>query len=281
MSVVLAGITLPNPVLVAAGCGGTGRELTPYGDAGLAGLGGFVTRSITLDRRPGGPAPRIVETPSGLIHATGLPNPGLDHFLATELPWLVREGARVVVSIAAATLGDYAELARRLARSPGVAAIEVNLSEPDPPGTGVFEVREPFHAASVVAAVHRDLPRGVPVLAKLRPDVLRVVETTRAVLDAGAAAVVVGNAQPAAMPDGRGAGLSGPAIRPLALRCVIELRAALPDADVVGCGGISTSADARSFLDAGAAAIQIGTALLHDPTTAARIAAELTEEHPG
>jgi dihydroorotate dehydrogenase (NAD+) catalytic subunit len=129
-----------------------------------------------------------------------------------------------------------------------------------------------------VAAVRRDLPGGVPVLAKLRPDVLRIVETARAVLESGAAAVVVGQSQPAALPDGRPAGLAGPAVRPLALRCVVEVRAALPGAEVVGCGGVATAADARSFLAAGAAAVQVGTALLHDPTTAARLVAELAAD---
>lgn len=272
-NVELAGLTLVGPVLTAAGCGGTGRELAAYGP--LDRLGAFVTRSISLNARPGGALPRIVETPSGLVHATGLPNPGIDQFLATELPWLLQEGARVIVSIVGSSLGEYAELARRLGRAPGVSAIEVNLSSPDAMGSGFFDVREPFHAAGAVSAVQRDLPRGVPVLAKLRPDVLRVVETARTVLDAGAAAVVVGNALPAALPDGRPAGLSGPAVRPLSLRCVTEVRGALPDAQIVGAGGISTTDDARSFLAAGAVAVQIGTALLHDPTSAARIAAEL------
>ena len=122
----------------------------------------------------------------------------------------------------------------------------------------------------MVAAVQRDLPRGLPVLVKVRPDLLRVVETVRAVVEAGAAAVVVGGAQAAALPDGRPAGLSGPAIRPIALRCVVEVHAALPDVEIVGCGGIVSAADARSFLDAGATAVQVGTALLHDPTTAAQ-----------
>ena len=269
----LAGLTLAAPVLVASGCGGTGRELAAYGP--LADLGGFVTRSITLNPRPGGPLPRIAETPSGLVHAVGLQNPGLEPFLATELPWLAQQGTRVVVSIAGSSLGEYAELARRLGRSPGVSAIEVNLSSPDAPTTGVFDVREPFHAASVVAAVHRDLPRGIPVLAKLRTDVVRVVESARTVLDAGADAVVVGNALPAAMPDGRQAGLSGPAILPVALRCVAEVCAELPGAQVVGAGGISSADDARSFLAAGAVAVQVGTAVLHDPTAAARIVADL------
>ncbi len=274
----LAGLTLAAPVLVASGCGGTGRELAAYGP--LADLGGFVTRSITLNPRPGGPLPRIAETPSGLVHAVGLQNPGLEPFLATELPWLAQQGTRVVVSIAGSSLGEYAELARRLGRSPGVSAIEVNLSSPDAPTTGVFDVREPFHAASVVAAVHRDLPRGVPVLAKLRTDVVRVVESARTVLDAGADAVVVGNALPAAMPDGRQAGLSGPAILPVALRCVAEVCAELPGAQVVGAGGIASADDARSFLAAGAVAVQVGTALLHDPTAAARIVADLQAATP-
>ncbi len=272
----LAGITLPSPVMVASGCGGTGRELAAYAD--LSALGGFVTRSITVNPRTGGPVPRIVETPSGLVNAIGLQNPGLDHFLATELPWLVQQGARVFVSIAGKSLGEYAELARRLGRSPGVAGIEVNLSAPDATGTHVFDVREPFHAASVVSAVQRDLPRGMPALAKLRPDVGRVVESARTVLDAGAAAVVVGNAVPAAMPDGRPAGLSGPAIRPLSLRCVTEVAQSLPEAQVVGAGGIGTVEDVRSFLAAGATAVQVGTALLRDPTTAARLVAELDEQ---
>ena len=266
-------LELPHPVMVASGCGGTGRELAAYTD--LTTLGGFVTRSITLTPRPGGAQPRILETPSGLVHAVDLHNPGLDQFLALELPWLVQQGVRVFVSVVGRTLGEYAELARRLGRTPGLAGIEVNLSPPDAAGSGVFDVREPFHAASVLAAVRRDLPRGLPVLAKLRSDLVRVAETARAVLDAGADAVVVGNALPAAMPDGRPAGLSGPAIRPLALRCLTEVLDAAPDATVVASGGITTPADARAALDLGAVAVQVGTALLHDPTTAGRIAHDL------
>jgi dihydroorotate dehydrogenase (NAD+) catalytic subunit len=265
-----------NPVLIASGCGGTGRELSSYGD--LGDLGGFVTRSITLHPRAGGPSPRIVESPSGLVNAIGLQNPGVEGFLADELPALLELGATVVASIVGHSLGEYAEVSRALGRAPGVVALEVNLSVPDPPGSAVFDVREPFQAASVVSACRRDLPRGVLLLAKLRRDVLRVVETARAVVEAGADGVVVGNAVPAAMPDGRPGGLSGPAIRPLTLRCVSELARALPETPLIAAGGILDATDARAFLAIGARAVQVGSALFHDPTTAHRIVAALREE---
>ena len=262
-----------NPVLTASGCGGSGRDLAAYGD--LSALGGFVTRSVTLQPRSGGVEPRIVETPSGLVNAIGLQNPGVAGFLDDELAPLVELGAAVVVSIAGHSLVEYAELTRTLGRSPGVVAIEVNLSAPDPVASGLFDVREPFQAASVIGSCRRDMRDGVMLLAKLRCDVTRVAEMARAVAEAGADAVVVGNALPAALPDGRPGGLSGPAIRPQALRCVAEVVHALPDTPVVGCGGIMDADDARAFLAAGARAVQVGTALFHDPTTAFRIAAQL------
>jgi dihydroorotate dehydrogenase (NAD+) catalytic subunit len=266
---------VPGPVMVAAGCGGTGRELLPFaGPTGLDGLD-FVTRSITLDARTGAPGPRVAEVPGGLVNAVGLPNPGLEHFLATELPWLVRAGARVFVSVAGATMGEYADLARRLSRAPGVAGLEVNVGAPDEAGAGLFEVREPYHAASVIAAVRREFPADRPVLAKLRPDVSRIVEGARACHEAGATAVVVGNAVPAAFRDGRPGGLSGPAISSVALRCVVEVHRALPDVPTIGCGGVHDLPSAHAFLDAGARGVQVGTALLHDPTTVARLRAAL------
>ena len=278
----LADLGYAGPVAVAAGCGGTGRELAAYVD--LATLGAFVTRSITVQPRQApvslGRTPPVSETPSGLVAGLGCPNPGIDGFLALELPWLIQTGTRVHVSLVGRSLGEYSELARRVGRTPGIAGVEVNLSDPDMTGQGLFDVREPFHAASAVAAVVRDVPRGVPVLAKLRCDVLRVIEVARAVLEAGASGVVLGNALPAALADGRGAGLSGPAIRPLMLRCLADTSRALPDAALVACGGLRTPDDARTALDAGAAAVQIGTAVLHDPTTPATLTRELTPGGP-
>jgi dihydroorotate dehydrogenase (NAD+) catalytic subunit len=273
MSIELAGVSLPSSVMVAAGCGGTGRELAPYAD--LAALGGFVTRTLTQDPREGARAPRVAESPSGFVHATGLHNPGLDRFLTTELPWLAQQRVRTFVSIAGATLGEYAELARRLGTAPGVAGIEVNVSVPDAKALGVFDAREPFQAARVVTAVRKEVPRGVVLTAKLAADPLRVVETARAVAEAGAGALVLVNGLAALLPDGRPGGLSGSAVRPVALRCVHDVHSALPEVPLVGVGGIGTAADARAFRAAGATAVQIGSALLHDPTCAARIAAEL------
>ncbi|WP_426246323.1 tRNA-dihydrouridine synthase [Nocardioides sp. LHG3406-4] len=268
-------LRLNHPVMIASGCGGTGRELAPYLD--LDGFA-FVTRTLSRDPRVGTTASRMAEAPSGLLNTLGVHNPGLAHFLDEELPWLVGAGAQVFVSVAGATLGEYAELARLIGRAPGVAGIEVNVSLPDPGGAGIFEAREPFHAASAVAAVRRETPSDLPVLAKLRPDVSRVVEAARAVVEAGATAVVVGNAVPAAMPDGRPAGLSGPAIAPIALRCVSEVCGRLPDVTVIGCGGVAEAAGARALLGAGAVAVQVGTALLRDPTTATRLVADLQED---
>lgn len=271
-------MTHTNPVMVAAGCGGTGRELAAMG--ALDQVGAFVTRTLTLDARVGGPAPRVAESPAGLVSAIGLQNPGIDQFLIRELPWLAAAKVHTHVSIAGATLGEHVDLARRLGQSPGVSGIEVNLSVPAGIAQGLFDAQEPFQAARVVAAVRRDLPRGIEVHAKLGPDPARVVETTRAVIEAGADAVVLANAAPALMPDGRPGGLSGPALQPLALRCVHDVHLALPDVPIIGAGGIDTTAVARQFLAAGAGAVQIGTALLHDPTTAARIAADLAGATP-
>ncbi len=269
---LVAGLDPTRPVLVAAGCGGTGRELAAYGP--LEALGGFVTRSLSLDPTvPPRPA-RVGESPSGLVHATGLENPGLDPFLALELPWLVQQGARVVVSVVGSSLGEYAAIARRLGNAPGVAAVEVNLAPPEEaPQPGA---QGPFHAANIVSALRRDLHGGIPLLAKLRPESGRVAGAARAVAESGADAVVVGNAVPALLAGARPGGLGGPAVRPVTQRCVAEVREALPDLPLVACGGVASAEDARAYLEAGAVAVQVGTALLHDPTVAHRIAAALS-----
>ncbi len=277
----LGELTLANPVMVAAGCGGSGRELAAFTD--LAALGGFVTRSVTLDPRAGGRPPRVLETPSGLLVDTDLQGAGLQGFLATELPWLAQRRVRTVVSIAGSTLGEWAELARRVGLSPGVSAVEVNLSWP----SGSVAARDSYQAGKIVAAVRRDMARGVLVLAKVAADPHTVRDVARAVVKAGADAVVVGHGLPgmALDPDTlapslgeRGAALVGPAVLPVTLRCVWEVHAALPDVPLVAGGGVRTGADALALLAAGARAVQVGSTTLHDPGAPARIVDELAAE---
>jgi dihydroorotate dehydrogenase (NAD+) catalytic subunit len=281
LTTALGDVTLANPVMVAAGCGGSGRELEPFVD--LARLGSLVTRSVTLDPRAGGPPPRAVETPSGILSDTSLQGVGLQGFLATELPWLAQRQVRTVVSIAGQNLGEWAELARRVGLSPGVAAVEVNLAWPP----GAVAARDSYQAGKILAAVRRDMPRGIPVLAKVAPDVHHVVDVARAVVKAGADAVVVGHGLPGLALDpltlrpslGSGTGsLSGPAVHAVALRCLWEVHAALPEVALVGSGGVRSGLDALAMLAAGARAVQVGTTVLHDPGAPDRIVAELHDE---
>ncbi len=278
VSTTVGELALANPVMVAAGCGGTGRELEPFLD--LDGLGGFVTRSVTLDPRAGNPPPRAVESPAGLVSDTGLHGLGLQGFLATELPWLAQRRVRTVVSIAGRNLGEWAELARRVGLSPGVTGVEVNLAWPEGSSAG----RDSYQAGKIVAAVRRDMPHGVQVLAKLACDPHTVVDVTRAVVAAGADAVVVGHGLPALVLDPgslkpalHGA-LGGPAVLPVALRCLWQVHAALSDVPLVGSGGVRTGHDALAMLAAGADAVQVGSTVLLDPAAPRRIVTELTEE---
>lgn len=280
----LAGLGLPTPVMTAAGCGGTGRELEPFLD--LSALGAFTTRTITLDQQPGTAAPRLVATAGGALANTGLQNPGLQGFLATELPWLAQRKVRTIVSIAATSLGEYGELARRVGGSPGVSAVEVNLAGPDHDGApGPFGF-DPYQAGKVLHVVRRDVPRGVAVLAKLSPG-SSVVDVTRSVVKNGADAVVLVHGFPGiafdpqtlrpALAGGTGV-VSGPAVLAQALRCVWDVHEALPDVPVIGAGGVRTGFDVVQMLLAGATAVQIGSALLGDPTAPQRIVEELTHE---
>jgi dihydroorotate dehydrogenase (NAD+) catalytic subunit len=275
LTTTLAGMTMPSPVMTAAGCAGTGRELASYDD--LATLGAFTTRTLTLDPRAGAPAPRVADTPGGVLTATGLQNPGLQAFLATELPWLAQQRVRTVVSIAGASLGEYGELARRLGTSPGVSGVEVNLDGLD---------ADAYQAGKVLHVVRRDVPRGIAVLAKLSPGP-GVADVARSVVKNGADAVVLVHGfpgllfDPATLRPVLGAGLgsvSGPAVLAQALRCVWDVHAALPDVPLVGAGGVRTGFDALQMLLAGATAVQVGSVLMHDPSAPRRIAAELADE---
>ena len=284
LSTTVGDLLLPNPVMTAAGCAVSGRELDQFCD--VTRLGAFVTRTVTLDPRSGWPTPRVAETPSGVLHATGLQNPGLEGFLATELPWLAQRQARTVVSIAGQTLGEYAELARRVGASPGVSAVEVNLASPNRDTKGRLFGGDAYQAGKVLAVVRRDVPRGVPVLAKLVPD-CAVVDVAGAAVANGADAVVLAHGFAAMALDRTtwrptlGAGtaeLSGPAVHALAVRRVWDVHAAMPEVPLVGVGGIATGYDALEMLLAGAAAVQLGSVLFRDPAAPTRVLEELRAE---
>lgn len=285
LSTELAGLRLPDPVMTASGCAAAGRELAPFLD--VARLGAVVTKSIMREPRSGRPTPRMVETSAGMLNSIGLQGPGIDSFLANDLPWLVKKGARPVVSIAGGSLGEFAELARRVGQAPGVAAIEANISCPNVEDRGLVFACDPLQANRVIAAVRRDVPRDIPVIAKLSPDVTSIVEIAESVVQAGATALSLVNTflGLAMDPDtllprlgGVTGGLSGPAIRPLALRCVWQVSQALPAVPLVGIGGIRTGADAMEFFLAGASAVQVGTVTFNDPSAPARVSCELRAE---
>ncbi len=280
LRVQLAGVALPNPITTASGCFASGVEVDRFYD--VTELGAIVVKSVTREPRAGLPTPRMAETPSGMLNAIGLQNPGVDAWLARDLPWLQDRGARVVASIAGNSVEDFATVAGRLRGQPGIIAIEVNLSCPNVEERGLVFACSATDSQEVIAAVRAEA--SVPVLAKLTSDVTDVVSIAEAVVDAGADGVTLINTLlgMAIDPDtGRPelwntyGGLSGPAIRPVALRNVHQVHQALPDVPILGCGGARTVEDVVQFLRAGASAVAVGTATFVDPFVGPRLIAGL------
>ncbi len=282
MSTRLGSVTFPNPVFTASGCAAAGQELDQFFD--VSELGGVVTKSIMLAPRSGRATPRMAETPSGMLNSIGLQGPGIDAFLDKDLAWLAQRGARAVVSIAGGSVDDFAKLAAKLRGRAGLAMIEVNISCPNVEDRGQVFACDPRAAAAVVHAVKRAAPAGVPIFAKLSPDVTDITEIARACVDAGADGLSVINTLLGMVIDtttmrpalgGVTGGLSGPAIRPVAVRCVWQIRQALPDVPILGMGGIRTGLDALEFVLAGANAVSVGTTIFGDPGAPIRILDEL------
>jgi len=275
LSVQLGPLRLKNPIMVASGTFGYGEEYADF--LSLKELGAVVVKGISLKPRPGNPPPRLVETPSGLINAIGLENVGVDCFLKTKLPYLRTQSVPVIVNIFGNTVEDYAELAARLDGLEGIAALEINISCPNVKKGGMLFGTNPETAAGVVGAVRRCT--ALPLITKLTPNVTHIQTIAKAVTDAGSDILSCINTVAAMAVDVFSrrpklaniiGGLSGPAIKPIALRCTYEVLQAVM-CPVIGIGGIMNATDALEFLLVGARAVQVGTANFVNPRVSLEI----------
>jgi dihydroorotate dehydrogenase (NAD+) catalytic subunit len=269
LRVSIGGLELQNPVMTASGTFGYGVEFESFVD--LRRLGAVVVKGISLAPRSGNPPPRIVETACGMLNAIGLENVGVDRFISEKMPYLSALGVPVIVNILGESVEEYSRIAERLVDVPGVAAIEVNISCPNVKKGGVAFGADPKMAASVTAAVKQSC--RVPVIVKLSPNVTDVTLMAKAVEEAGADGVSLINTLIGMAIDLRTrrprlanviGGLSGPAIKPVALRMVYQV-AQVVTIPIIGIGGISSAEDAMEFMLAGASAVQVGTANFVNP----------------
>ena len=278
----LAGIRLRNPILTASGCFHYGKEFAPYMD--LRHLGGVIVKSLSVKPWPGHPPPRGAETPSGMLNAIGLQNPGVQSFIDRELPWLVQRKVPVIASIVGHSVEEYIRVADRLRNAPGVMAIEVNISCPNLDDRSLMFSSSPDATGAVIRGVRRVTTQ--PVFTKLSPDVTDIVDIARAAVRAGTHGLSVMNTALGMAIDTESmrpklstftGGLSGPAIKPIAIRCVYQVSRAFPDVPIIGQGGINSGADVAEFMLAGATAVAVGTANFTEPTTSQRILDEFVE----
>lgn len=281
----LGSLQLVGPTATASGCAAAGKELSQFGD--LTKLGAVVTKSIMKDARSGRPTPRMAETPSGMLNSIGLQGPGIESFIEHDLAWLRDNGVTTIVSIAGNNVEEFGYLASRLVNEPGIAALEVNISCPNVESRGQVFACNPFSAAAVIETVRSVWTNPAPILAKLSPDVTDIVEIASSVVAAGVDGVSMINTllgmvidvdQMKPMLGGKTGGLSGPAIRPVAVRAIYQVHAAYPQLPILGMGGVRTGHDALEFLAAGASAVSVGTVVFGDPSAPWRIADELATE---
>jgi dihydroorotate dehydrogenase (NAD+) catalytic subunit len=292
LAVDLAGQRLPNPLMTASGCAANGKELHRFFD--VADLGAFVTKSVMAEPRSGRGTPRMAETPSGMLNSIGLQGPGIEAFVDEDLAWLASVGARVLPSIAGSSSTEYAHVAATLRASRhfgAVVGVEVNISCPNVANRGLVFACDPGASAKVIGLVREQLPPEIPVFAKLSPDVTDITEIASACVDAGADGLTMINTLLGLVIDtdimrpqlgGITGGLSGPAIRPVAVRAIWQVRRAMiegriPAVPIIGVGGVRTGRDALELVAAGASAIQVGTAVFNDPSAPVRVLRELCE----
>ena len=284
LSTTLGNAWFPSPLFTASGCASSGKELAQFVD--LREIGAVVTKSVMSKARHGRPTPRMAETPSGMINSIGLQGPGIDEFLAHDLPWLVSQKARVIVSIAGETVEEYSTLARKVRSAPGISALEVNISCPNVENRGLVFACDPDASRRVIDGVRKTLGGELPIIAKLSPDVTDLVSIAKGVVDAGADALALINTVLSMVINldtmrphlgGKTGGLSGPAIRPIAVRAIYQVHEALPAVPILGMGGVSSGKDALELILAGAKGVSVGTASFGDPAAIISIQNELKE----
>ncbi len=277
LGVNVAGIELRNPVMTASGTFGYGEEFSQYID--LSKIGAYVTKGLSPRPRPGNPTPRTVETPSGMLNAIGLQNVGIEAFIAKKLPFIRSVDTPCIANFFGDNVEEYAEMAARLDALPEIAALEMNISCPNVKHGGIAFGSDPASAAAVVAACRK--ATGKPLLVKLSPNVTDIVVMAKACADAGADALSMINTLVGMAVDVEKrrpvlanvtGGLSGPAVKPVALRMVWQVSRAVK-LPIIGIGGIMSATDAIEFMLCGATAIQVGTASFVTPGAAQQIAA--------
>ena len=283
-STTLGSAWFPTPIFTASGCASSGKELSQFFD--LKDIGAVVTKSVMSKPRHGRPTPRMAETPSGMLNSIGLQGPGIDSFLANDLPWLIEQKSRVIVSIAGETVEEYATLARRIRSVSGISAVEVNISCPNVENRGLVFACDPDASRRVVDGVRKTIGGELPIIVKLSPDVTNLPEIAAGVVDVGADALALINTVLGMVINldtmrphlgGKTGGLSGPAIRPVAVRAIYQVHAALPKVPILGMGGVSSGRDALELILAGASGVSIGTASFGNPTALMQVQHELKE----
>ena len=283
-STTLGNAWFPSPIFTASGCASSGRELAQFID--LREIGAVVTKSIMNKARLGRPTPRMAETASGMLNSIGLQGPGIDKFIEHDIAFLVEQKARIIVSIAGESVEEYAILARKLRSVAGISAIEVNISCPNVENRGMVFACDSDAARRVVDGVRRAIGGELPIIVKLSPDVTDLVAIAKSVIESGADALALINTvlgmviNTETMRPHLGAktgGLSGPAIKPIAVRAVFQVHEAFPKIPILGMGGVSTGRDAFEMILAGASGVSIGTASFGNPTALISIRNELKE----
>ena len=284
MSTTLGNAWFPTPIFTASGCASSGKELAQFFP--LNQIGAVVTKSVMSKPRHGRPTPRMAETPSGMLNSIGLQGPGIDAFLANDVPWLLEQKARVIVSIAGETVEEYATLARKLRSISGISAVEVNISCPNVENRGLVFACDPESSRRVIDGVRKTIGGELPIIAKLSPDVTDLPAIARGVVDAGADGLALINTVLGMVINidsmkphlgGKTGGLSGPAIKPVAVRAIYQVHAAIPKVPILGMGGVASGRDALELILAGASGVSVGTASFGNPSALIDIQNELRD----